>query len=196
MAELARITALDGVAQTGRFGHPDGAPGVRLAALDSEGLVALAPRRGRGDEVDARLNTAFGLSLPETGRAATAASGAAVLWGGLGQYLALLPAEGLRAVARLEAAIGDAASVTALAGARTLITVGGTDAAEALSRLLPIDLDATAFPPGSVAHTLAGHVGVLAWRREDDVVLGCYRSFGADLWHACITAGRSFGIAV
>lgn len=196
MAELARVTALHGVAATGRSGRPDGAPGVRLAALDGEGLVALAPRHGRRDALDARLRAAFRLSLPETGRATIAARGAALLWGGLGQYLALLPEDGLRAAARLEAAIGDAASVTALAGARTLIAVGGADATEALSRLLPIDLDGTVFPPGSVAHTVAGHIGVLAWRREDDVVLGCYRSFGADLWHACITAGRSFGVAV
>lgn len=174
----------------------DGDPGVRLALLDSEGLVALAPRRGRGGEVEARLRAALGLGLPATGRAAVGVDGAALLWGGLGQYLALLPAEGVRAAARLEAAIGEAASVTALPGARTLIAVGGPDAAEALARLLPIDLDATAFPPGSVAHTLAGHIGVLAWRRDDDIVLGCYRSFGAELWHACITAGRSFGVAV
>lgn len=196
MAELARITALDGLARGTRSGRMDGDPGVRLAVLDGEGLVALAPRRGRRDALDARLNAAFGLSLPETGRATMAASDAALLWGGLGQYLALLPAEGLRAADRLAAAIGDAGAVTALPGARTLIAVGGADAAEALSRLLPIDLDATAFPPGSVAHTLAGHIGVLAWRREHDVVLGCYRSFGAELWHACLAAARSFGAAV
>lgn len=196
MAELARITALDGVARAGRFDRPDGAPGVHLAALDSEGLVSLAPRRGRREMLGARLRAALGLGLPETGRAVAGAGGAAVLWGGLGQYLALLPTEGLRAAARLETVIGDAGTVTALAGARTLIAVGRADATEALSRLLPIDLDATVFPPGSVAHTLAGHIGVLAWRREDDVVLGCYRSFGAELWHACLAAARSFGVAV
>lgn len=196
MAELVRVAALAGVAQAGRFGRPDGAPGVHLAALDGEGLVSLAPRRGRREMLDARLRAALGLGLPGTGRAVVGADGAAVLWGGLGQYLALLPAEGLRAAARLERAIGDAGAVTALAGARTLIAVGGVAASEALSRLLPIDLDASAFPPGSVAHTLAGHIGVLAWRRDDDIVLGCYRSFGAELWHACITAGRSVGVAV
>jgi sarcosine oxidase subunit gamma len=181
VAELARITALDGVIRPGRSGRPDGAPGVRLSSLDSEGLVALAPRRGRRADLDARLRASLGLGLPETGRAVVGPDGAAVLWGGLGQSLVLLPA------------IGDAGAVAALAGARTLITVGGTDAIEALSRLLPIDLDAQAFPPGSVAHTLAGHIGVLVWRREEDVVLGCYRSFGAELWHACVTAGRTFG---
>jgi heterotetrameric sarcosine oxidase gamma subunit len=196
VAELVRIAALDGVAQPGRFGRPDAAPGVRLAVLDGEGLASLVPRRGHRNDVDARLRAALGLGLPATGRAVTGADGAAVLWGGLGQYLVLLPTEGLRAATRLEAAIGDAGAVTPLAGARTLIVLGGPEASEALARLLPIDLDPTAFPPGSVAHTLAGHIGVLAWRREHDVVLGCYRSFGAELWHACLTAGRSFGVAV
>jgi sarcosine oxidase subunit gamma len=195
VAELARVTALDGVMQTGRSGRPDGVPGVRLSVLDGEGLVALAPRRGRRAALDARLHAAFGLGLPGTGRAVVGPDGAAVLWGGLGQYLVLLPADGLRAASRLDAAIGDAGAVTALAGARTLIAVAGPEATEALSRLLPIDLDAQAFPPGSVAHTLAGHVGVLVWRRDDDVVLGCYRSFGAELWHACVVAGRGFGVA-
>jgi heterotetrameric sarcosine oxidase gamma subunit len=194
VAELARIAALDGVTRTGRFGRADGAPGVQLAALDSEGLVSLAPRRRCRDMLDARLRAALGLGLPDTGRAVVGADGAAVLWGGLGQYLALRPADGLRAAARLETAIGDAAAVTALAGARTLIAVRGSAASEALSRLLPIDLDMAAFPPGSVAHTLAGHIGVLAWRRDGEIVLGCYRSFGAELWHACITAARSFGV--
>jgi heterotetrameric sarcosine oxidase gamma subunit len=195
VADLAHRQALDGVAQPGRSGRPDGEAGVRLATLDGEGLVALAPRRGRREELAARLRTALGVGLPQPGRATVGADGVAVLWGGIGQYLALLPADGLRAAARLEAAIGDTAAVTALPGARTLLAVGGPDATEALSRLLPIDLDAQAFPPGSVAHTLAGHVGVLVWRREHDVVLGCYRSFGAELWHACIEAGRAFGVA-
>lgn len=195
MADLTPITALDGVAGAGRFGRPDGAPGVRLAALDGAGLASIAPRRGRRDVLDARLRAALGVGLPGAGRAAVGADGAAVLWGGLGQALALLPAEGPRAASRLEAAIGDAGAVTPLPGARTLIAVGGPDATEALARLLPIDLDPVVFPPGSVAHTLAGHIGVLAWRRDEDVVLGCYRSFGADLWHACITAARGFGVA-
>jgi sarcosine oxidase subunit gamma len=194
VAELACITALDGVIRSGRSGRADGAPGVRLSTLDSEGLVALTPRRGRRADLDARLRASLGVGLPETGRAVVGPDGAAVLWGGLGQSLVLLPADGLRAASRLEAAIGDAGAATALAGARTLIAVGGPEAIEALSRRLPIDLGAAVFPPGSVAHTLAGHVGVLVWRREDDVVLGCYRSFGAELWHACIVAGRAFGV--
>lgn len=195
MADFARRQALDGVAQPGRWGRADGEAGVRLATLDAEGLVALAPRRGRRDALAARLRTGLGVALPAPGRAAVGVDGVAVLWGGLGRYLALLPADGLRAAARLEAAIGDAGAVTALPGARTLLAVGGPDATEALSRLLPIDLNAEAFAPGSVAHTLAGHVGVLVWRRADDVVLGCDRSFGAELWRACIEAGRGFGVA-
>ncbi|WP_161988470.1 sarcosine oxidase subunit gamma [Elioraea sp. Yellowstone] len=194
MAELARASALAGVARQSRSGRPDGAAGVRLATLDSEGLVSLASRRGCRKTLAARLRVALGLGLPDPGRAVMNADGAAVLWGGLGQDLVLLPSAGLGAAARLEAAIGDAGAVTPLAGARTLITVAGPDAGEALARLLPIDLDATAFPPGSVAHTLAGHVGVLVWRREEDVVLGCYRSFGVALWHACLNAGRGFGV--
>ncbi|WP_439576919.1 sarcosine oxidase subunit gamma [Elioraea sp.] len=194
MADLARLQALDGVAQPGRSGRPDGEHGVRLSTLDGEGLVALAPRRGRRDELAARLRTAFGVGLPDPGRATAGPDGVAVLWGGLGQYLVMLPADGLRAASRLAAVIGDAGAATALPGARTVIMVSGPDATEALSRLLPIDLDAQAFPPGSVAHTLAGHVSVLVWRREDDMVLGCNRSFGAELWHACIEAGCAFGV--
>lgn len=195
MAELARITALDGVIRPGRSGRADGAPGVRLSALNSEGLVALTPRRERRADLDARLRASLGVGLPEMGQAVVGLDGAAVLWSGLGQYLSLLPADGLHAASRLAAVIGDAGVVTALPGARTLIAVAGVDATEALSRLLPIDLDPTAFPPGSVAHTLAVHIGVLVWRRDDDIVLGCYRSFGAALWHACIGAGRGFGVA-
>lgn len=194
MAELARISALDGVAKPGRSGRPDSTPGVRLSTLDGEGLVALAPLRGRRAELDSRLRATLGLGVPDMGRATPGPDGAAVLWGGLGQYLVLLPVHGLRAASRLEAAIGNAGTVTALPGARTLIAVAGPDATEALSRLLPIDLDAQAFPPGSVAYTLAGHVGILVWRRTEDMVLGCYRSFGAELWHACIAAGRGFGV--
>lgn len=194
MVELARLTALDSARQAGRSGRPDGAPGVRLSTLDGEGLVALAPLRGRRAELDSRLRGTLGLGVPDMGRATLGPDGAAVLWGGLGQYLVLLPVHGLRAASRLEAAIGDAGTVTALPGARTLIAVAGPEATEALSRLLPIDLDAQAFPPGSVAYTLAGHIGVLVWRRADDVVLGCYRSFGAELWHASVVAGRAFGV--
>ena len=106
MADLARLPALDGVAQSGRSGRADGEPGVRLSTLDGEGLVALAPRRGQHNDLAARLRSTFGVSLPDPGRAIVGRAGVAVLWGGLGQYLVLLPAGGLHAAARLAEAIG------------------------------------------------------------------------------------------
>jgi heterotetrameric sarcosine oxidase gamma subunit len=97
--------------------------------------------------------------------------------------------------ARLRTAIpADAGCVTSLDGARTHLFVEGPRALDLLSRLVPIDLHPTVFPPGGFAQTGIHHVaGLLLKANEDRYEFFAPRTFAAFIWEVLIDAARPFG---
>jgi heterotetrameric sarcosine oxidase gamma subunit len=203
MADLAMAPRppLAGHLPPGRHGRPDGAAGVTVSERGSLAAAALALRAGQREELARRLREAFGLGLPDR-PACTAAGPLALVWTGPAQWLAL--DEDRDGLARfgfardVAARLGDAASVTDLTGARAVLRLSGPAVRDALVKLVPIDLDESAFPPGAAALTLAGHVGVTLWRAPgaDGWDIACYRSFGESLAHAVLEAAAEFGCDV
>lgn len=198
---MARAPA-SGALTPGRSGRPDGEPGVVITERPFLAAAAVSLRAGRREALAGRLADRFGLGLPrEPSR--TAAGPVSLVWSGPAQWLAF--DEARRGVDRfafsaaLADAVGDAASVTDLTGARAVFRLRGPAVREALSRLVPVDLDPSAFPPGAAALTLAGHVGVTLWRLPDEgegFEICCYRSFAGSLAEALLEAGRSCGCLV
>jgi sarcosine oxidase subunit gamma len=198
---LPRAPGAD-VLHPGRHGQGTGAAGVTMAERPFLAAASLSLRAGRCEALAERLGQRFGLALPLTPRRAVAGP-VSLVWCGPSQWLAFdAAAAGLDRFAfsgRLADAVGDAASVTDLTGARAVFRLAGPDAEAALTRLVPIDLDPAVFPPGAAALTLAGHVGVTLWRLDgegDGFELCCYRSFAGSLGHALLGAARPFGCAV
>lgn len=67
------------------------------------------------------------------------------------------------------------------------IKLSGPKARAVLARLLPIDLRDRALPVGGVAGTMAHHVGVTLWRKDDDMYkLFVPRTFAASLAEAAV----------
>jgi sarcosine oxidase subunit gamma len=201
-ADFAPRAPLDGALTAGRHGPAEAAPGVILAERRFLAAASVAARAGQAGALAERLAAALGVS-PPAGPGCTAAAALTLLWSGPGQWLALR--EGLSGPARfgfagdLAAAVGDAASVTDLTGARAVLRLTGPSARVALGRLVPIDLDEDAFPPGAAAQTLAGHIGVMLWRPPDAPAawdIACYRSFGESLAEALLEAALPFGCEV
>jgi sarcosine oxidase subunit gamma len=196
---MAPVSPLARQLRAGRTGHPDGPPGVVATELADIALASVAIRRGADAALAARLRAGLGL-MPPTRPERVARGAVALVWAGPGQWLAL--SRGATGVARfafapeLSAMLGDAASVTDLTGARAVLRLSGPRVRDALAKLVPIDLDDAAFPPGAAALTVGGHIGLHLWRLEGEVPafdLACHRSYGGSLAEAVLHAAAEFG---
>jgi sarcosine oxidase subunit gamma len=156
---------------------------VTLTACAKLALALILVRRGRSEAAARGLHDTLGLALPQPGRLG-AAGADTVLWCGPDRFLALREGDDIAAPCRT--ALGDAAHVLDASGSRLVFQVAGGAAAEALGRLLPIDLHPRVFTPGSVAATLAAHIDVLVWRPAEapSFRLACPASYGASLYRA------------
>jgi len=183
----------------GRSGRADGPAGVTVTPFRSLAMAAIAVRRGADP---ARLAAALGAVPPE--RPGCVAIGDALLvWSGPGQWLALR--RDLSGAARfgfaphLGEALGEAASVTELTGSRLVLRLSGPAVRDALAKLVAIDLDPEAFPPGTAALTNGGYMPVHLWclpGPQPVFEIACYRSFGDSLADAVLAAAREYGCEV
>ena len=123
------------------------------------------------------------LELPEPGRLTT--SGAlTLLWHGPRRFLAMRDGARPKLPDGLRAKLGGSAHVADASASHLVVTVSGTRAAEALGKLLPIDLHPRVFTPGSVALTRAAHIDVAIWRAADaSFGLACPSSYAENFRH-------------
>jgi sarcosine oxidase subunit gamma len=141
VARLIAKTPLDGVL-------PVVVEGAALTEVPVETATCIAPFRGKDRAVGAALKE-IGLGLPGPGR--TLRKGEArVLWWGRGQALLT----GVEAPAALAGIAALTAQGDGLAGLR----IDGPLAEAVLSRLVPMDLRAGAFPKEATARTLLFHM--------------------------------------
>jgi heterotetrameric sarcosine oxidase gamma subunit len=80
--------------------------------------------------------------------------------------------------------LADVAALTDQSDLWQYFTLSGPAAAEALTRLVPIDLAPQNFPVGAVSVTRAGHLNVRLWHLGADIFeLAVSRSYADDLRH-------------
>lgn len=163
---------------------------LTLTVCESLSLAMILLRRGVAVAASNALQAQLGLALPQPG-CLTSARETLLLWSGPDRFLALREPGGTALVSELTAGLGDLAHVVEASSSRTVFEVSGSGAAEALNRVLPIDLHPRAFHPGNVALTTAAHMAVQIWRTSDDAVfrLACSSSFSGSLRRHLATAG-------
>lgn len=84
------------------------------------------------------------------------------------------------------------AAVTDQSGAWATLTLTGPAAADALMRLVPLDLRAMAFPVGQAARAPLGHMQSVIFRTAaDSITLMVFRSMARTAWHEIEVALRS-----
>ncbi len=89
-------------------------------------------------------------------------------------------------------ALGGIAAVTDQSGAWATLTLTGPAASDALMRLVPLDLRATAFPVGQAARAPLGHMQSVIFRTAaDSFTLMVFRSMARTAWHEIEVALRS-----
>jgi sarcosine oxidase subunit gamma len=153
----------------------------RLTEPAPRAIVHIGAYRDRAPLL-AALQAEFGLTAPATPGFAEA-GGITISCLARGRYLATA-ARDADLFARLSAALTDLAALTDQSDLWQYFTVSGPSAAEALTRLVPIDLAPRAFPVGALAATRAGHLIVRVWHLAAGVYeLAVSRSDADDLRH-------------
>ncbi|HQT64934.1 MAG: hypothetical protein B7Z75_10575 [Acidocella sp. 20-57-95] len=142
-------------------------------------LVSLAAFHGQ----TAALQAALGVALPLTPKSVRVGE-TLYLWSGPDAWLVVGGA--------VEALTTPFAAMTDQADGRSVFTVSGPHARDALAKLVPIDLHEQVFADGATALTLAGHIGVQIWREGEAFRLACFRSFAQSLYASLIEACREF----
>ena len=195
---LLSLSALAGVAAPGRFGKPDGEPGVLISERVGLGLATVAARKGQAVALKAAVAEAYGVDLPES---SAVAQGPAVsfIGQGPGQWLAVSETLANEALARdLAQHIAGLASISDQSGGRTVLRVSGKRAREVLAKGLPIDLDPRAFPLGSAATSVISLMGVQLWQLDDtrSYDIAIFRSLSQSFWRWLTASAAEFGYEV
>lgn len=126
------------------------------------------------------FSRALGLPFPAPNQS-TFKGEARCIWAGQGEAL-------LTGVSP-KPALGKHAAVVDQSDAWAFVTLAGEGGADALARLVPVDMRLAAFGVGATARTLLGHMNVSITRTDDDTYLiAVFRSMAATLVHDLRTA--------
>lgn len=162
---------------------------IGLAELYDMGprdMVSIAPFRGGEAAVAEALRAALGEGLPPVGRCVGLGGGGRIFWSGIGQWhLAVPQARGMIS------GLDGIAAVTEQGDGWCGLTLTGAAAAEALARLVPLDLHRQAFAPGQVARTLLGHMSCVLIATETGFDILTIRSVAGTAVHEITVAMRA-----
>lgn len=195
---LASRSGLEHALAASRHAVGDGRVGVTLALCSGRTLAIVTARRNQLDMLAVRVRDAFGLALPQ-GRKCVNAGSIALIWSGLGQWLAMADGEeGATFERRLRASLDGLASVCDQSDGRTIIRVGGARARDVLAKGVPIDLHPRAFRPDDAAVTTVAHIGAQFWQVDDTPTYEFIvaRSFAAAFWEWLRDSAAEFGYGV
>jgi sarcosine oxidase subunit gamma len=189
-----------GATAPGHYG--DTGTGVSLQPLTLAAAWNVQGDLGR-PALAAAVRTEFGIAAPESPNSFTQSDDAAALW--LGPSSWLLIAKGATPPGRVDRFNEVHAALTAAGGAlfdltaaRVAWRIAGPQAATVLNKGCPLDLDVRAFPNGSCAQSVLGHVNVLVLRNEAPTAftLLVARSFARDAWHFLCASSAQYGYDV
>lgn len=143
---------------------------LTLSEVALDRITSVAPFRGQ-EAALAKALKPLGLAFPAPGRFAEQGS-ATLVWTGRDQAFLI--------GATLETA---AAALTDQSDGWACLRLEGPAAEVALARLVPLDLRAQAFPPGTVARTALGHINCILLRRAVAFEILVFRSMARSAWH-------------
>lgn len=190
-----RLGAWAGIAHPGRFGNPEGAPGLRVRAVEPAAVATLIVDAARLDDLARTIRARFAIELPRTPRRVVE-GGVAVSWAGHRQWL--VAATDPAAIGRLAEAAGDAAAIVDQGCSRGFLRLSGPRVRDVLAKGCVLDLHPRAFAAGDVALTMVSHLSVHLAQTDDDPVfeLSVARSYAGSLWHWLLESAQEWGVQV
>lgn len=198
MAEVR--SALAAVYQPGRVGAPGRPAAVAVHERIGRTLVQVSGWPGSFGAVCARLSALLDSATPADGRVAIS-QGARTLFRVAPERLWIAGPAGDAALGALgaELPVGDAI-VTEIGASRTVLRVAGAGVRELVNRGLPVDLDASVFPPGAFAQSVIHLMPVLVHRAAagdgDPFDLYVTRDYAVSFWEWLLGAAQTIGCDV
>ena len=150
----------------GRFGRPNGTPGLRVHELTDVALASVLARRGQANAVATAAERSFGCTVPDRPRAELGHD-TAFLWTGPAQWLAVAEPATTDLESRLVGPFAGVAAVFDQSGGRVMLELEGPRVRDVLAKGFSIDLDPRVFTTGHVAATLVSHLHVQLWQVDD-----------------------------
>jgi heterotetrameric sarcosine oxidase gamma subunit len=150
----------------GRFGQPNGAPGLRVHELTDVALASLVARRGQTTAAASAAARSFGCTLPNRPQAESGPD-IAFLWAGPAQWLAVAESATTEFESRLAGPFAGVAAVFDQSDSRVMLELEGPRVRDVLAKGVSIDLGPRAFTAGHVAATLVAHLHVQLWQVDD-----------------------------
>ena len=171
-------------------GYDEGFDRLRLTEVTDLAFVSLAPPLGGEAALSEALRSAYGADWPAPGKTTTSSDGDTRFLGlAADQIFALFPRPQGLATGAVAAKLGDAAYLSEQSDNWVILRLDGPRAVSVLERLIPLDLEAEAFPDGTVARTFMEHLGVIVLREAPDRFLLMSASSSAESFlHALETA--------
>lgn len=165
MPELIAKTALEGQVVT--------RGGLTLREVDPGPITSIALFPGQ-EKLVAKGLKALGLSFPGPNALVTGKDGALLVWTGRDQAFLI----------GAEAPVLEGAAMTDQSGGWCTLELSGPAAADALMRLVPLDLRLAAFPVGRAVRSGLNHMGMVMIRTGDEAFeIMVFRSMARTAWH-------------
>ena len=178
----------------GRHGAAGPVAGLTARRLD-RAVATVAARRGQTAETIAALAGATGVVAVDRPVAVTTATTTAIGIGpGRWTVVAEMGSAGLLAAL---APLAGIAAVVDQSGGQVVFRLAGPRLPCVLAKLMAVDVDPGAAPVGAAVTTSVAHIGVTAWRAEDDAwVLVVGRSHALAFERAIVAAAAEFGVVL
>jgi sarcosine oxidase subunit gamma len=162
-----------------------------LEVVEREGF-GLATVMARNGVASSLVGAALGLNAPQ-GPTSAGVDELMLLGTGPGMWMAVADNAGPDWAETLQSKLKGIASVSDQTGGYVVFKISGPAARSTLQKGFYIDLDESAFGPGSVATTVVAHIGVILWQAHSassfDVAL--FRSYSHSFreWLDAVTVG-------
>lgn len=180
MRELAQISAFNGLQLSG--------DGIFVRERSGLAIATVMSRKGRSAALAASVKEQFDIALPD-GPHCAHSDAISFLGTGPGRWLALHDRPPARFFDGFSQKLEGLASVVDQSGAYGVLRLSGPPVFNVLAKGVAIDLDASAFPTGSVAVTQIAHIGVTLWKIEESVFdIAVARSFASSFTHWLTTS--------
>jgi len=180
---------------------PTEGQGVILCERDTLGLATVLVKKARYETLAQRVREHLHIELP-AGPYRAAAGEIALLGTGPGAWLATQEQGGNALATSLREKVGDLASISDQSDGYAVLRLSGPKVLNTLAKLVPLDVHPRAFPVGTVAATVAAHIGATLWRLNDTAdgspvfEIAIFRSLAADFWQVLADSAAEFGLAV
>jgi sarcosine oxidase subunit gamma len=195
-----RLSAIAEAYRRGELGASQGGPGIIIAERRPLAMVQVTALSGAAATVCAGIAAALGVIPAATPNHAAQKDGVTVIWVGPDRWLVVEPERpGRELIARLSEALTSTPAVLVdLSHGRTVFRITGRSSRDLLAKGCGIDFHPRAFPAGSCAQSLFGHVGTLLHAVDEAPSFDLYlaRSFALTVWEWITESAAEYGCRI